>query len=157
MITTNYPNNKIIIRFVMVEVGCRQMMQTCTLRTCRAIMWKIKEFMGLFVWIEEKFNFVALRKEQVGAARVFCFLVALAGQSVMHMFCPSVYDLITVVPFFLFDLTVLPLDIDVSVVILFYWELRSNPFPVYPITLKECFKVISPLLKRNFLTIIIKI
>ncbi|CAN6854268.1 unnamed protein product, partial [Brassica oleracea] len=45
--------------------------------------------------IEEKFNFVAWRKEkgerrkeQVGAARVFCFLVALAGQSVMQMFCP---------------------------------------------------------------------
>ncbi|RID75605.1 hypothetical protein BRARA_B02640, partial [Brassica rapa] len=51
--------------------------------------------------IEEKFNFVAWRKEQVGAARVFCFLVALAGQSVMQMFCPLVYDLITVLPFFL--------------------------------------------------------
>ncbi|AEE82275.1 hypothetical protein AtNW77_Chr4g0275511 [Arabidopsis thaliana] len=48
----------------------------------------MNKFRGLFVGNMRNLILWRWRKEQVGAARVFVFLVALAGQSVMLVFAP---------------------------------------------------------------------
>ncbi|CAL9233179.1 unnamed protein product [Arabidopsis halleri] len=56
----------------------------------------MNKFRGLFVGNMRKINFVALEKGTSWSCSSLCFLVALAGQSVMLVFAPRFSLLFTV-------------------------------------------------------------